>query len=81
MDSAFAFTDLTISQDGQVVQKLPKAVDLSHHLTLLARSRQANALKGLYQYAGVPGMIALAGGLPSPEYFPVSPIGLLSGRW
>lgn len=48
----------------------PKAIDLSHHLNTLARSRKANSLKELYQYANRPGMVALAGGLPSPEYFP-----------
>ncbi len=72
MDSSFAFSDLSISDDGKITKKLPNAIDLSHHLTLTAKSRQGSALKGLYQYAGVPGMIALAGGLPSPEYFPVS---------
>jgi hypothetical protein len=41
---------------------LPKAIDLSHHLSRLAVHRQASSLKQLYQYMTVPGMITMAGG-------------------
>ncbi len=45
MDASFALPD---SSDYST-SELPKAVDLSHHLNLLARSRRANTLKSLYQ--------------------------------
>jgi aromatic amino acid aminotransferase I len=70
MDAAFAFAEPDQRKQGN----LPEAIDLSHHLNLLARSRTANSLKGLYRYAGVPGMVSLAGGLPNPAIFPVSPL-------
>ncbi|KAJ7179162.1 pyridoxal phosphate-dependent transferase [Mycena filopes] len=52
----------------------PEAVDLSHHLSDLAKARQISPLKGLQKYWGRPGLISLAGGLPSPAYFPFSDI-------
>ncbi|KAJ6599100.1 pyridoxal phosphate-dependent transferase [Mycena vulgaris] len=52
----------------------PEAIDLSHHLSDLSKARQTSPLKGLQKYWGKPGLISLAGGLPSPAYFPFSDI-------
>ncbi|KAJ6569919.1 pyridoxal phosphate-dependent transferase [Mycena sp. CBHHK59/15] len=52
----------------------PEAIDLSHHLSGLSRARQTSPLKGLQKYWGKPGLISLAGGLPSPAYFPFATI-------
>jgi aromatic amino acid aminotransferase I len=52
----------------------PEAIDLSHHLSDLAKARHTSPLKGLQRYWGKPGLISLAGGLPSPAYFPFSDI-------
>ncbi|BEJ18212.1 hypothetical protein CspHIS471_0704890 [Cutaneotrichosporon sp. HIS471] len=49
---------------------LPKARDMSHHLNSITKRRQANKLKELYKYAAIPGMIPMAGGIPSPAVFP-----------
>ncbi|KAJ9112336.1 hypothetical protein QFC19_000756 [Naganishia cerealis] len=68
MDSAFAIADQDRYRDRAV--HLPNSIDLSHHLSTLAKNRQSSALKDLYRYAARPGMIALAGGLPNPETFP-----------
>ncbi|KAJ7368276.1 pyridoxal phosphate-dependent transferase [Mycena albidolilacea] len=54
--------------------KPEEAIDLSHHLSALAKARQTSPLKGLFRYWGRPGLISLAGGLPSPAYFPFSDI-------
>ncbi|KAF7332154.1 Aminotran-1-2 domain-containing protein [Mycena kentingensis (nom. inval.)] len=48
----------------------PEALDLSHHLSTLAKNRQTSPLKGLQRFLNKPGLIQLAGGLPSPAYFP-----------
>lgn len=47
-----------------------KSVDLSHHLSLVARSRMPSPLKDILTYMHRPGMISLAGGLPHPSLFP-----------
>ena len=52
----------------------PKAIDLSHHLSELSKARQLSPLKGLAKYFGTPGLITLAGGLPSPDYFPFASV-------
>lgn len=76
MDSSFAIpSDASISPKGQPMlarQSVakPNAIDLSHHLNNIATHRTPNQLKELYRYAGVPGMITMAGGIPSPELFP-----------
>jgi aromatic amino acid aminotransferase I len=49
----------------------PMAVDLSHHLSLLARSRHPSPLKDLIRYMGVKGIISFAGGLPAADFFPM----------
>jgi aromatic amino acid aminotransferase I len=68
MDSSHAIpTDPTQSSTRS---SLPNAIDLSHHLSSLAKNRTISSLKDLYQYAAVPGMIPMAGGIPSPQYFP-----------
>ncbi|KII84829.1 hypothetical protein PLICRDRAFT_167201 [Plicaturopsis crispa FD-325 SS-3] len=48
----------------------PKAIDLSHHLNNLSRSRHPSPLKDILKYMVQPGMISLAGGLPHPSLFP-----------
>ncbi|KAH8118799.1 PLP-dependent transferase [Phellopilus nigrolimitatus] len=53
-------------------EKLPKALDLSHHLSALSRARQPSPLKGLAKYFGQPGIISLSGGMPSAAYFPLA---------
>ncbi|KAF3011470.1 hypothetical protein E8E14_005287 [Neopestalotiopsis sp. 37M] len=50
---------------------LPDAVDLSHHLNVLSRSRHPSPLKDIIKFMGYDGMISLAGGLPHPSLFPV----------
>ncbi|EPS98782.1 hypothetical protein FOMPIDRAFT_1024508 [Fomitopsis schrenkii] len=55
-------------------EKRQKAIDLSHHLSDVSRARQTSPLKGLGKYNGRPGLISLAGGLPSVAYFPFSAI-------
>lgn len=73
MDAAYAMPSSgSLSSDGAasradapkrlVDADLPKAIDLSHHLSRLAVHRQASSLKQLYQYMTVPGMITMAGG-------------------
>ncbi|KAJ3785392.1 pyridoxal phosphate-dependent transferase [Lentinula aff. detonsa] len=47
-----------------------KAIDLSHHLNELSRSRVASPLKDIIKYMKEPGIISLAGGLPHPSLFP-----------
>ncbi|KAK6340957.1 hypothetical protein TWF696_009270 [Orbilia brochopaga] len=56
--------------EPEIVTPRPPPVDLSHHLSSLARSLRKSNLKGLYKYRSVPGIVNLAGGLPSPNYFP-----------
>ncbi|KAI0329543.1 PLP-dependent transferase [Cubamyces sp. BRFM 1775] len=58
----------------QSSEKRQKAVDLSHHLSDVARARATSPLKGLARYFGRPGLITLAGGTPSPDYFPFAAI-------
>lgn len=55
-------------------EKQTKAIDLSHHLSVLSRARVTSPLKGLAKYMGNPNMIALAGGMPHPSYFPFADI-------
>ncbi|KIK06739.1 hypothetical protein K443DRAFT_88812 [Laccaria amethystina LaAM-08-1] len=50
------------------------SVDLSHHLSRVAKARSPSPLKDLQKYFGKEGIISLAGGLPSPEYFPFASI-------
>ncbi|GAA5826415.1 hypothetical protein JCM3770_004697 [Rhodotorula araucariae] len=49
-------------------------IDLSHHLSDMAKSRLTSPLKSLYGYMQQPGMLLLAGGLPPPELFPYESI-------
>jgi len=56
--------------NGHHVSEAP--VDLSHHLSTLSKSRQASPLKDIVRYMSEPGMISLAGGLPSASLFPFS---------
>ena len=40
----------------------PKSIDLSHHLSDVAKARLPSPLKTLVKYAYIPGMVTLAGG-------------------
>uniref|UniRef100_A0A0W0FCP6 PLP-dependent transferase n=1 Tax=Moniliophthora roreri TaxID=221103 RepID=A0A0W0FCP6_MONRR len=55
-------------------EKSVDAIDLSHHLSAIARARVTSPLKGLAKYLGKPGVISLAGGLPNEAYFPLSSV-------
>ncbi|GAA5975794.1 hypothetical protein JCM11641_005876 [Rhodosporidiobolus odoratus] len=61
MDTAFELPD-----------PLPKAIDLSHHINAVSKSRFASPLKDIMHYMYMDGMISLAGGLPHPSLFPFS---------
>lgn len=52
----------------------PAAKDLSHHLSVEAKSRNVSPLKGAFKYYNQPGMSFLGGGLPLSEYFPFDKI-------
>ncbi|RDW63255.1 hypothetical protein BP6252_10800 [Coleophoma cylindrospora] len=51
-------------------QRLPNAIDLSHHLNTHSKSRNASPLKDILAFMSYEGMISLAGGLPHPSLFP-----------
>ncbi|KAK8844534.1 hypothetical protein IAR55_006381 [Kwoniella newhampshirensis] len=51
---------------------LPSSVDLSHHLSSVAKSRSPSPLKEIIKYMAKLGMISLAGGLPHPSFFPIT---------
>ncbi|WVQ78293.1 hypothetical protein IAT38_000378 [Cryptococcus sp. DSM 104549] len=67
MDAAFA---IPTQATQQAAQSLPKAKDMTHHLNRITKNRQPSALKELYKYMTVPGMITMAGGIPHPQVFP-----------
>lgn len=46
--------------------ELPQPVDLSHHLSRNARSREPSSMKQFYKYFAIPGIGQLAGGHSSP---------------
>ncbi|KZS93370.1 PLP-dependent transferase [Sistotremastrum niveocremeum HHB9708] len=52
------------------IEKCPKSIDLSHHLSDVGNARQVSPLKGLFKYIKTPGIISMAGGVPDPAYFP-----------
>ncbi|GAA5942774.1 aminotransferase-like domain-containing protein [Sporobolomyces koalae] len=52
----------------------PVAIDLSHHLSSLAKNRVPSPLKGMYKYFVRPGILQLAGGVPNPAVFPFETI-------
>ncbi|GAA6028362.1 hypothetical protein JCM8097_006994 [Rhodosporidiobolus ruineniae] len=56
------------------VKPLPNAIDLSHHLNEVSKSRFASPLKDIMKYMMEPGMLSLAGGLPHPSLFPFASI-------
>ncbi|KAF5331715.1 hypothetical protein D9611_007705 [Ephemerocybe angulata] len=60
---------------SSIDEKLPESIDLTHHLSAFAKARPLSPLKGLQKYWGKPGIISLAGGLPSPDVFPFSSVG------
>lgn len=66
---------IALSRSGLATEK-SKSIDLSHHYSHLANNRKPSVLKGLQKYLqnGVE-LISMAGGMPSPEYFPFADIG------
>ncbi|KAF8915481.1 pyridoxal phosphate-dependent transferase [Mucidula mucida] len=46
------------------------AMDFSHHLSTLSKSRSPSPLKDIMKYMFLDGMVSLAGGLPHPSLFP-----------
>ncbi|TFY79839.1 hypothetical protein EWM64_g4169 [Hericium alpestre] len=57
------------------LEKRPKSIDLAHHLSEVARKRNVSPLKGLQKYFNNDDLISLAGGMPTPAYFPFVNIG------
>lgn len=51
-----------------------EAKDLSHHLSVEAKSRQASQLKVAFKHFSDPNIISLGGGLPLPELFPFNSV-------
>lgn len=64
MDSALAFRAAAPPPGGRVeAGEIPgdrKAVDLSHHLSELAKARRFSPLKSFSRYMGIPGIISLS---------------------
>lgn len=77
MDSAAAFASPSLAGSPSTLAPpdLPKAIDLSHHLSELAKARRFSPLKTFSRYMGRADLISLAGGLPDPSYFPFETIG------
>ncbi|BFZ59142.1 hypothetical protein YB2330_000146 [Saitoella coloradoensis] len=69
-EMAAALAESINENQAMLKGKKPKAIDMSHHLSLLAKSRRNSPLKSIWPYMFIPGMIGLAGGLPHPDYFP-----------
>ncbi|KIY73729.1 PLP-dependent transferase [Cylindrobasidium torrendii FP15055 ss-10] len=51
-------------------EKYGGSIDLSHHLSDVAKNRELSPLKGLQKYMQKPGIISMAGGTPPTDYFP-----------
>jgi DNA-binding transcriptional MocR family regulator len=56
--------------DHVMADSRPEPADLSHHLTRNTANRAPSSVKAFYKYFAIPGVVQLAGGLPSDEYFP-----------
>lgn len=52
----------------------PQSKDLSHHLSVEAKSRKNSPLKGAFKYYNQPNITFLGGGLPLSDYFPFNKI-------
>ncbi|KAG8847837.1 hypothetical protein FRB91_011388 [Serendipita sp. 411] len=50
--------------------QLPLALDFSHHISELGKARRPFPIKSVFKYFGRPGLLAMAGGLPHPQYIP-----------
>ncbi|GAA5977010.1 hypothetical protein JCM10908_004820 [Rhodotorula pacifica] len=74
MDDAFTMQSSGTAPSSHAALDKPESIDLSHHLSELAKARISSPLKGLYKYFTQPGMLSLAGGLPPPEAFPYESI-------
>ncbi|KAL7409247.1 pyridoxal phosphate-dependent transferase [Mrakia frigida] len=57
---------------------LPKALDMSHHLSTLSTSRRPSPLKSLIRYMGDSSIRSLAGGLPNSKFFPFETLSSLT---
>ena len=51
-------------------------VDYSKFLTEEAAGRKANSIRELMEFAGIPGIVNLAGGMPNPSGFPIKGVTL-----
>jgi DNA-binding transcriptional MocR family regulator len=56
--------------DHLVADARPEPADLSHHLSRNTANRAPSSVKAFYKYFKTPGIVQLAGGLPSDQYFP-----------
>lgn len=71
IDCALVSFFLTMSSEKRSTSN---AIDLSHHLSDLAKNRTESPLKGMWKYMGKPGLIVMAGGTPHPNYFPFAAV-------
>lgn len=62
--------DMATDTTPMPTETLPVSVDLSHHLSTIAKSRTPSPLKDVLSFMRLEGMISLAGGLPHPSFFP-----------
>ncbi|GJJ11574.1 hypothetical protein Clacol_005809 [Clathrus columnatus] len=56
---------------GEKIPSLPNSIDLSHHLSSLAKARVLSPLKRLQKIKPKPGTISMSGGHPDPTLFPI----------
>ena len=45
------------------LKELPKAIDLSHHLSKVSKARKPSYMKTMMRHYGRPGLLALGGGM------------------
>jgi len=64
------FIFFTLMKTMTTEADFPDAIDLSHHLSEISKSRGLSPLKGLQKYFGKPGMLSLAGGQIYPSSSP-----------
>jgi 2-aminoadipate transaminase len=57
-----------------------KNMPLPDYLSAFAQRLQPNAIRSLAHLINRPGMISFAGGVPSPETFPLAEIGEIAAR-
>ncbi|KAK4240007.1 hypothetical protein C8A03DRAFT_31847 [Achaetomium macrosporum] len=69
-----SYSDADMFKDPSIGK--PKAKRWDHHLTKESTLREPCKLKQAAKHLKQPGLISLGGGLPCPEYFPISSINL-----